>query len=153
MWNIQIGAQTWTERAVELLVHLVDEYAAGKFSDVARGAETPRLAGLLMQKYGRGVVQRSCLIHHVQRTRSPQQSIKLHLLLIQCGASMNARAGPERRLTSVLIFHIINARLANDYCGDDSRTRIAHRSQQVNRLTRSGRAHRENSDPSLRDAG
>lgn len=42
--------------AVERLVQQVKDYANGRAKDVARGAETPRLAALLVQKYGRGVV-------------------------------------------------------------------------------------------------
>ncbi len=45
--------QTFT---INLLIRQVEEYAAGKIGDVARGSETPRLAALLMQKYGRGIV-------------------------------------------------------------------------------------------------
>lgn len=40
----------------EQLVRQLKEYAAGRASDVARGAETPRLAGLLIRKYGLGLV-------------------------------------------------------------------------------------------------
>lgn len=42
--------------AVERLVDQVKTYANGRTKDVARGAETPRLAALLVQKYGRGVI-------------------------------------------------------------------------------------------------
>ncbi|MEO9332761.1 MULTISPECIES: hypothetical protein [Gammaproteobacteria] len=42
--------------AVERLIQQVKDYANGRAKDVARGAETPRLAALLVQKYGRGVV-------------------------------------------------------------------------------------------------
>ncbi|AVT09667.1 hypothetical protein [Paracidovorax avenae] len=58
-------------RVVESLVRQVEEYAAGKFSDVARGAETPRLAGLLMQKYGRGVVDAAAIIFGSPRAADP----------------------------------------------------------------------------------
>lgn len=40
---------------IERLVQQVQDYANGRAKDVARGAETPRLAGLLLQKYGRGM--------------------------------------------------------------------------------------------------
>lgn len=40
---------------VERVVRQVQEFAAGRANDVARGAETPRLAALLVQKYGRGM--------------------------------------------------------------------------------------------------
>ncbi|TXI07686.1 MAG: hypothetical protein E6Q76_08210 [Rhizobium sp.] len=42
--------------AVEKLIQQIKQYAAGRASDVARGAETPRLAALLVQKYGHGAV-------------------------------------------------------------------------------------------------
>lgn len=41
--------------AVSRAKQLVKEYAAGREHDVARGAETAHLAGLLVQKYGRGL--------------------------------------------------------------------------------------------------
>lgn len=40
---------------VERLMQQVQEYAAGRATDVARGAETPHLAALLVQKYALGV--------------------------------------------------------------------------------------------------
>lgn len=39
----------------ERLVQQAKDYALGHFKDVARGAETPRLSALLIQKYGRGM--------------------------------------------------------------------------------------------------
>lgn len=41
--------------AVKRLEQQVKDYAHARSKDVARGAETPRLAALLVQKYGRGV--------------------------------------------------------------------------------------------------
>ena len=38
--------------AIELLVREVQKHASGRSRDVERGAETPRLAALLLQKYG-----------------------------------------------------------------------------------------------------
>jgi hypothetical protein len=40
--------------AIERLVREVQRYASGRSRDVERGAETPRLAALLLQKYGLG---------------------------------------------------------------------------------------------------
>lgn len=57
--------------AVEHLVRQVREYANGRASDVARGAETPRLAALLVQKYGRGVVDAVAAIYDSQRAADP----------------------------------------------------------------------------------
>jgi len=53
--------------AVERLVQQVRQYAAGRASDVSRGAETPRLAALLVQKYGRGVVDAVAAIYDTPR--------------------------------------------------------------------------------------
>lgn len=44
------------QMTVDRLVQQVKDYASGRAKDVVRGAETPRLAGLLLQKYGRGMV-------------------------------------------------------------------------------------------------
>lgn len=41
--------------AVREAVDLIREYASNRSKDVARGLETPRLAGLLVQKYALGV--------------------------------------------------------------------------------------------------
>jgi hypothetical protein len=43
------------ERASEDVLKKLAEYAKGRASDVARGAETPELAALLLQKYGYGL--------------------------------------------------------------------------------------------------
>ncbi|KSQ21776.1 hypothetical protein APB26_32880 [Pseudomonas aeruginosa] len=37
------------------LLRKLDEYAAGRRSDVGRGAESPHLAALMLQKYGYGL--------------------------------------------------------------------------------------------------
>jgi hypothetical protein len=57
--------------AVEQLVHKVREYASERAKDVARGAETPRLAALLVQKYGRGVVDAVGVIFDSLRAADP----------------------------------------------------------------------------------
>lgn len=38
-------------------IHEVNEYAKGRVSDVKRGAETPRLAALMLEKYVVGFVR------------------------------------------------------------------------------------------------
>lgn len=45
------------EAAIASTVERVREYARGRRADVERGLETPRLAALLVQKYGRGAVE------------------------------------------------------------------------------------------------
>ncbi len=57
--------------AVEHLIGQVKEYARGRASDVERGAETPRLAALLLQKYGRGVVDAVSTIFESRRAADP----------------------------------------------------------------------------------
>jgi hypothetical protein len=59
------------KREVESLVREVREYAAGRASDVARGAETPRLAALLLQKYGLGVAKAVEVIFDNPRVADP----------------------------------------------------------------------------------
>ncbi|RRS01188.1 hypothetical protein EIP75_21675 [Aquabacterium soli] len=59
------------QMAVELLVAQVKDYASDRAKDVARGAETPRLAALLVQKYGRGVVDAVATIFETPRAADP----------------------------------------------------------------------------------
>jgi hypothetical protein len=53
--------------AAGMLIEKIREYAQGRAANVARGAETPRLAALLVQKYGRGMVDAMTLIYDSQR--------------------------------------------------------------------------------------
>lgn len=57
--------------AVERLVRQVKDYANGRAKDVEHGAETPRLAALLVQKYGRGVVDAVTEIFGSPRAADP----------------------------------------------------------------------------------
>jgi hypothetical protein len=50
------------QAGVERLVRQVRQYAGGRAKDVERGAETPRLAALLVQKYGRGVADAAAVL-------------------------------------------------------------------------------------------
>jgi len=59
------------QMAIEQLVRQVRDYASGRAKDVARGAETPRLAALLVQKYGRGVVDAVAVIFDSPRAADP----------------------------------------------------------------------------------
>lgn len=59
------------QMAIELLVRTVKDYASGRAKDVARGAETPRLAALLIQKYGRGVIDAVAVIYGSPRAADP----------------------------------------------------------------------------------
>ena len=57
--------------AIERLVRQVKEYANGRAKDVARGAETPQLAALLVQKYGLGVIDAVATVYDSPRTADP----------------------------------------------------------------------------------
>ncbi len=57
--------------AVERLVSQVNKYAQGRANDVARGAETPRLAVLMLQKYGRGLIEAVSEIYGSPRAADP----------------------------------------------------------------------------------
>ena len=56
---------------IELLVNRVREYARQRASDVTRGAETPRLAAVLLQKYGCGVADAVSTIFDNARAADP----------------------------------------------------------------------------------
>ncbi|MHB1707538.1 MAG: hypothetical protein ACYCSH_16085 [Acidithiobacillus sp.] len=59
------------QMVIERLVRQVKDYASGRAKDVARGAETPRLAALLVQKYGRGVADAVATIFDTPRAADP----------------------------------------------------------------------------------
>ena len=59
------------QTAVSLLTEKVREYAQARQQDVARGAERPRLAALLVQKYGRGIVDAVALLYDSPRVADP----------------------------------------------------------------------------------
>lgn len=61
--------------AVENLVREIREYAAGRASDVVRGAETPYLAALLLQKYGLGVAKAVEVIFDSPRVADPIMAV------------------------------------------------------------------------------
>jgi len=57
--------------AIDSLALKVKDYANGRAKDVERGAETPRLAALLLQKYGLGVIDTVSLIFGTPRAADP----------------------------------------------------------------------------------
>ena len=59
------------QTAVSLLTEKVREYAQARQQDVARGAERPCLAALLVQKYGRGIVDAVALLYDSPRVADP----------------------------------------------------------------------------------
>ncbi|MDF0490380.1 hypothetical protein PX554_19820 [Sphingomonas sp. H39-1-10] len=68
----EVRAEEWRmddRIAVEQLAALVRDYASGRESDVAAGRETPRLAALLVQKYGWGVHDAAVALFGSERAR------------------------------------------------------------------------------------
>jgi hypothetical protein len=59
------------QTTVELLTAEVREYAALRTRDVARGAETARLAALLVDKYGMGIAKAVSTIFESPRAADP----------------------------------------------------------------------------------
>jgi len=57
--------------AVDALVRRVKDYARGRAQNVSRGAETPHLAALLLQKYGMGVIEAVSVIFDTPRAADP----------------------------------------------------------------------------------
>ncbi len=57
--------------AVEALSRALKNQANGRASDVERGAETPRLSALLLQKYGRGLIDAVQIIFDNRRAADP----------------------------------------------------------------------------------
>lgn len=52
----------------EELIKNIQQYAKGRASDVKRGAETPRFAALLLQKYGYGILEAVRILDDENRT-------------------------------------------------------------------------------------
>jgi len=57
--------------AVERLIQMVKDFAHSRKNDVARSAETPHLAALLVQKYGLGVVEAAAVLFDSRHTADP----------------------------------------------------------------------------------
>ncbi len=56
---------------IEKIIYKIKEYAYGKMNDVKRGLETPRLAALLLQKYGCGMVDAVTVFYDTPRAADP----------------------------------------------------------------------------------
>ena len=56
---------------VRLLVREIRDYAGSRANDIARGAETPHLAALLLQKYGLGVAKAVEVVFESPRVADP----------------------------------------------------------------------------------
>lgn len=69
------GSTMNEQRAIELLQAHVRDYARQRAKDVARGAETPRLAALLVQKYGKGVVDALAVVFDSARSADPVMAV------------------------------------------------------------------------------
>ena len=63
---------------IDMLIREFRDYASFRAKDVARGAETPHLAGLLIQKYGAGLMQALSVVY-----RSNRAADKLSLVIDQ----------------------------------------------------------------------
>lgn len=55
------------QAVIKMLIEKVREYARDRQRNVARGAERPRLAALLVQKYGRGIADAVAAIYDSPR--------------------------------------------------------------------------------------
>lgn len=53
----EIAAEQFAQSPVGRLIAAVKDYAEGRKSDIARGAETPALASLMIEKYGYGLMK------------------------------------------------------------------------------------------------
>lgn len=58
----EIAAERLKDSPVGRLLGEINEYAHGRKSDVARGAETPALASLMVEKYGYGLMKAAHLL-------------------------------------------------------------------------------------------
>jgi hypothetical protein len=58
----EIDAERFAESPVGRMIAEVEQYAAGRKSDIDRGAETPALAGLMVEKYGYGLMKAADLL-------------------------------------------------------------------------------------------
>lgn len=58
----EVDAERFAESPVGRMIAEIEEYAAGRKSDVARGAETPSLASLMVEKYGYGLMKAADLL-------------------------------------------------------------------------------------------
>ena len=51
------AANTMTNRDIDALIEVLQLYAHHRLSDVARGADTPALAALMVEKFGEGIAR------------------------------------------------------------------------------------------------
>jgi hypothetical protein len=80
--------------AVERVIAHIKEYAAARQADVDRGAETPRLAALLVQKYGHGLAMAVSITYESPRIAdSIQKAVDQETMRIY----PNWRAGDHER--------------------------------------------------------
>ena len=66
------------QKAVAQLVERVRQYAQERMSNVTRGAETPRLSALMLQKYGLGVAEAVTIIFDDNRVADPIRAATDH---------------------------------------------------------------------------
>jgi hypothetical protein len=58
----EVDAERFAESPVGRMIAEIKEYADGRKSDVALGAETPALASLMVEKYGYGLMKAADLL-------------------------------------------------------------------------------------------
>jgi hypothetical protein len=58
----EVDAERFAESPVGRMIAEIEHYAIGRKSDVARGAETPALASLMVEKFGYGLVKAADLL-------------------------------------------------------------------------------------------
>ena len=66
--QLEIDAERFAESPAGRMIAEIEHYAAGRKSDVARNAETPGLASLMVEKYGYGIVKVAQLLGHRRLT-------------------------------------------------------------------------------------
>lgn len=58
----EVDAERFAESPVGRMIAEIERYATGRKSDVARGAETPALASLMVEKFGYGLMKAADLL-------------------------------------------------------------------------------------------
>jgi hypothetical protein len=58
----EVDAERFAESPVGRMISEIEQYAVGRKSDIDRGAETPALASLMVEKYGYGLMKAADLL-------------------------------------------------------------------------------------------
>lgn len=65
----------FNDNDIEKLITKIKDYAKSRESDIKRGAEAPRLAALLLQKYGEGIIEAVSVILDTPRAADAIQNV------------------------------------------------------------------------------